>query len=117
MSNQLDPSAISLNIETIQTIDQLNLSTIQKHHVRILAHCLAILKIKSNYSNSSSNKENLLREWCNSQSRKFNDKKFSDLFYEQLASTEKKLNNFSQTIGKNIKDLEIEDLVDLVKGS
>ena len=47
----------------------------------------------------------------------FDDKKFSDLFYEQLESTTKKLNTFSQRIGKNIDDLEIDDLVLLVKQS
>ena len=116
MSNQLDPFEISLNIQTIQNIDQLNLPTIQKHHLRILAHCLAILKMKSSYTNSSSNKESFLKEWCNSQSKKFNDKKFSELLYTQLASIEKKLNSYSKSVGKNIQDLEIEDLVSLVKG-
>ena len=46
---------------------------------------------------------------------KFEDKKFSDLFYVQLDSTAKKLNTFSQKIGKNIEDLEIDDLVLLVE--
>ena len=43
------------------------------------------------------------------------DKKFSDLFYEQLESTSKKLSTFSKKIGKNIEDLEIDDLVLLVE--
>ena len=45
MSNHLDPSSDLLNIETIQEIDNLDLSIMQKHHLRILAHCLQILKI------------------------------------------------------------------------
>ena len=116
MSNHLDPLSNPLNIETIQEIDNLNLSVMQKHHLRILAHCLQILKI-INEENSSEyqNKKTPLREWCDNQSKKFDDKKFSDLFYEQLESTSKKLSTFSKKIGKNIYDLEIDDLIRLVE--
>ena len=89
----------------------------QKHHVRILAHCLQILKIIKVDHISEYKSKNLLREWCNNQSRKFDDKKFSDLFYQQLESTSKKLITFSQRIGKNIEDLHIGDLVLLVEQS
>ena len=45
MSNHLDPLSNPLNMETIQEIDNLDLPIMQKHHLRILAHCLEILKI------------------------------------------------------------------------
>ena len=117
MSNHLDPLSNPLNIKTIQEIDNLDLPIMQKHHVRILAHCLQILKIITTDDNSELCEKNSLREWCDNQSKKFDDKKFSDLFYEQLESTTKKLNIFSQRIGKNIEDLEIDDLVLLVQQS
>ena len=117
MSNHLDPFLNPLNIRTIQEIDNLDLPLMKKHHVRILAHCLQILKIINEDVSSELHNENSLREWCDNQSRKFNDIKFSDLFYGQLNSTAKKLNTFSQKIGKNIKDLEIDDLVLLVEQS
>ena len=115
MSNYPDPLSNPLNIQTIKEIDNLDLSIMQKHHVRILAHCLQILKIiNTNHTFEYQNK-NSLREWCDNQSKKFDDKKFSDLFYEQLESTSKKLSTFSKKIGKNIEDLEIDDLVLLVE--
>ena len=117
MSSQLDPLSNSLNLQTIQTIEKLNLPIMQKHHIRILVHCLAILNSISRDNSVCSDQENLLREWCNSESQKFNDQQFSDLLYEQLALTAKKLNLFSQKIGKDIKDLDIEDLVFLVQES
>ena len=117
MSNNLDPLSNPLNIQTFQEIDNLDLSIMQKHHLRILAHCLQILKITKADDNSELSDKNSLREWCDNQSRKFDDKKFSDLFYEQLESTAKKLKIFSQKIGKNIEDLEIHDLVTLVKNN
>ena len=114
MSNNIDPLSNPLNIQTIKEIDNLDLPIMQKHHVRILAHCLQILKIINAYDSSKLCDKNSLREWCDNQSRKFDDKKFSDLFYEQLESTSKKLSTFSKKIGKNIEDLEIDDLVRLV---
>ena len=115
MSNNLDPLSNPLNIQTIKEIDNLDLPIMQKHHVRILAHCLHILKtINANNSLENQNK-NPLREWCDNQSKKFDDKKFSDLFYNQLESTSKKLSTFSKKIGKNIEDLEIDDLILLVE--
>ena len=117
MSNNFDPLSNPLNIQKIREIDNLDLTIMQKHHVRILAHCLQIIKIIKIDDSSKLADKNSLREWCYSQSRKFDDKKFSETLYSQLYSTAKKLNTFSQRIGKNIEDLEIVDLVLLVKQS
>ena len=117
MSNHLDPLSNPLNIETIQEIDNLDLPITQKHHLRILAHCLQILKIINVDNRQKYQNKNYLREWCDNQSKKFDDKKFSDLFYEQLESTSKKFSTFSKKIGKSIDDLEIDDLVLLVEQS
>ena len=116
MSNHhLDPLSNPLNIEIIQKIDNLDLPIMQKHHLRILAHCLQILKIVDLDNSFEYQNKNPLKEWCDNQSKKFGDKKFSDLFYEQLESTSRKLSTFSKTIGKNIEDLEIDDLVLMVE--
>ena len=115
MSNNFDPSSNPLNLQTIQEIDNLELTIMQKHHLRILAHCLQILRIISIDKSFENQNKKHLREWCDNQSRIFDDKEFSDLFYAQLNSTAKKLNTFSQRIGKNIKDLEIDDLVLLIE--
>ena len=115
MSNHLDSLFNPLSMQTIQEIDNLDLTIMQKHHVRILAHCLQILKVISPDNSFVNQNKNLLREWCDNQSKKFDDKKFSDLFYKQLEATEKKLNTYSQTIGKNIEALDIDDLANLVK--
>jgi len=115
MSNNLDPLFNPLKIQTIQEIDNFDLSIMQKHHLRILAHCLQIFKNINADSSFKYQNKNPLREWCDNQSKKFDDKKFSDLFYKQLESTSKKLNTFSKKIGKNVEDLEIDDLIQLVE--
>ena len=117
MSNNLDPVSIPENIQTIKKIDNLDLPIMKKHHVRILAHCLQILKSINLDNSLEYQNKNPLREWCDNQSKQFDDKKFSDLFYVQLESTVKKLNTFSKSIDKNIEDLEIDDLVLLVDQS
>ena len=66
MSNHLDPLSNPLNIETIQEIDNLDLSIMQKHHLRILAHCLQILKIINLDKTFEYQNNNPLREWCDS---------------------------------------------------
>ena len=115
MSNHLNSFSNPLNIQTIKEIDNLDLPIMQKHHLRILAHCLQILKIINVDDSFEYQNKNLLREWCDNQSKQFNDKKFSDLFYEQLELTSKKLSTFSKKIGKSIEDLEIDDLLLLVE--
>ena len=71
MSNHLDPLANPLNIQTIKEIDNLDLPIMQKHHVRILAHCLQILKIINADNSFEYQNKNSLREWCDNQSKKF----------------------------------------------
>ena len=115
MSNKPYNFQNQLNINTIQIIDDLNLTTIQKHHVRILFHCLVVLKGLSNHKSLSKSEDDLLRDWCKKESEKFNDQKFNNLLYEQISSTSKKLKKFSQEISKPLRRLDIDDLVILVK--
>ena len=115
MSNQSNSLSTPLSDETISNIAQLNLPITQKHHIRLLAHCLAIFKEISKNETPTFNDEDLLRDWCVSQSQKFNDENFNELFYEQMSSAAKKLNSFSQSIDKNFNELNLEDLIILVQ--
>ena len=115
MSNQTNSLSSPLSNEIAKHIDQLNLSIIQKHHVRLLAHCLEIFKEIAKDETSLFEEEELLREWCEKQSQQFNDKNFNQLFYEQMSSAAKKLNSFSKSIEKTFKDLNLDDLIALVK--
>ena len=115
MSNQTNSFSSPLSNEMVKNIDQLNLPIIQKQHIRLLAHCLEILKeiFKDDISVFQENR--LLREWCDKQSQKFNDEKFNQLFYQQMSSAAKKLNSYSQSIKKNFRELDLEDLIILVE--
>ena len=115
MSNQTNSLSSPLSDEIAKNIDQLNLSIIQKHHIRLLAHCLEIFKEIAQDEISLFEEDELLREWCEKQSQQFNDKNFNQLFYEQMSSAAKKLNSFSKSIEKTFKDLNLDDLIALVK--
>ena len=115
MSNKTNYFSSPINDEIVKNIDQLNLSVIQKHHIRLLAHCLEILKDIAKDDITLFEEDKLLREWCEKQSKKFNDKKFNQLFYEQMSAAVKKLNFFSKSIEKNFKELDLEDLITLVE--
>ncbi len=115
MSDQTNSLSSPLSDEIAKNIDQLNLSIIQKHHVRLLAHCLEIFKEIAQDETSLFEEEELLRKWCEKHSKQFNDKNFNQLFYEQMSSAAKKINSFSKSIEKTFKDLNLDDLIALVK--
>ena len=115
MSNQTNWLSSPLSDEVVKNIDQLNLSIIQKHHIRLLAHCLEIFKEISKEDFSVFEEDELLREWCEKQSQQFNDKNFNQIFYEQMSSAAKKLNSFSLSLKKKFKDLDLADLIILVE--
>ena len=115
MSNQSNSFSTPISNEMIRNIAQLNLTIIQKHHIRLLAHCLAILKEISKNETPTFDEDELLRDWCVKKSQKFNDQNFNELFYKQMSSAAKKLNSFSLKQGKNFRELELKDLIALVK--
>ena len=115
MSNQTNWLSSPLSDEVVKNIDRLNLSIIQKHHIRLLAHCLEIFKKISKEDLSVFEEDELLREWCEKQSQQFNDKNFNQIFYEQMSSAAKKLNSLSLSLKKKFKDLNLEDLIILVE--
>ena len=115
MSNQTNSFSSPINEDIIQNIDQLDLPVIQKQHIRLLAHCLEILKEISVGEMSSFDADEALREWCEKQTKKFNDKNFNELLYEQMSAAAQKLNSFSLGQEKNFKELNVQDLICLVK--
>ena len=114
MSNQTNSFSSPLNDEVVKNIDLLNLTIVQKHHLRILAHCLEIFKEIAIDEKYSFQENELLREWCYEQSQKFKDENFNKLFYEQMSSAAKKLNSFSQSQGKTLRELDLKDLIILI---
>ena len=113
MSEQFNSFSSPIEKEVVEQIEQLNLSTLQKLHLKLLSHCLEIFIVISNQSKVEFPTEKLLREWCVKESQKLNDKDFSMLLYKQMDAAGQKILNFSQKSGKRPLELTLEDLIKL----
>ena len=113
MSEQINSFTSPIEKEVVEQIEQLNLSTIQKLHLKLLAHCLGIFKVISTQSKVDFPTEKLLRDWCVKESQKLEDKEFSKLLYTQMDAAGQKILDYSQKIEKRPLDLTLEDLIQL----
>ncbi len=103
-----------LSLEEIKRIDQTNLPLLEKHHLRLLAHCLACFKLMS----QEESKLNRLPErgdwlkWCLDNPNLKNDKEFLTLLLEQFAVAATQLNTLASK--KNIAPLQLclDDLIE-----
>jgi len=114
MSEQFNSFTSPIEKEVVEQIEQLNLSTIQKLHLKLLSHCLEIFRVIANQNKVDFPTEKLLREWCVKESQKLDDKDFSILLYEQMDAAGQKILNFSQKSGKRPLELTLEDLIKLI---
>ena len=113
MSEQFNSFTSPIEKEVVEQIEQLNLSTIQKLHLKLLAHCLGIFKVISTQSKVDFPTEKLLREWCVKESQKLEDEEFSNLLYKQMDAAGQKILDYSQKIDKRPLELTLEDLIKL----
>ena len=114
MSDQLENFSSPIEKEVAQKIQDFDLPSIQKHHVRLLAHCLEIFKNIAAMNGGELLNDQLISEWCESEAKKFNDGDFTQLLFDQMKAAAKKLELHSKKIGKNIFDFDLNDLVNLV---
>ena len=113
MSEQFNSFTSPIEKEVVEQIEQLNLSTIQKLHLKLLAHCLGIFRVISTQSKVDFPTEKLLREWCVKESQKLEDEEFSNLLYKQMDAAGQKILDYSQKIEKRPLELTLEDLIKL----
>tara|TARA_B100000900_G_scaffold82683_1_gene66819 strand:- start:212 stop:568 length:357 start_codon:yes stop_codon:yes gene_type:complete len=114
MSDQFNFSMSPVKKEVVEQIERLDLSTLQKLHLKLLSHCLEVFKDISSKSDKEFPNENLLKGWCENEAEKLKDDTFSDLLFEQMNSAAKKLNNYAKKIGKDALNLNIDDLISLI---
>ncbi len=114
MSDQLENHSSPIEVEIVQRIQELDLPSIQKHHVRLLTHCLAIFKNIALSNDGLFPNDALLKNWCESEAKKINDITFSDLLFDQMTAAARKLEIHSEKISKSKLDFNLDDLVNLV---
>tara|TARA_Y100001978_G_scaffold116046_1_gene103466 strand:- start:210 stop:566 length:357 start_codon:yes stop_codon:yes gene_type:complete len=113
MSELFNSFTSPIKKEVVEQIEQLNLSTLQKLHLKLLTHCLEIFRVISIQSNIDFPTEQLLKEWCINESNKLDDKDFSLLLYKQMDAAGQKIIHYSQQIGKQPLELTLDDLIKL----
>ena len=101
-----------LNLTQINRIEELTLSALEKHHLRLLAHCLQVFKsipVESDGKNFPSKQEQL--EWWLSNPKLKNDREFILLLIEQFDSAAIQLERVAKALQILPMQLTLDDLI------
>ena len=105
-----------LNNDDINLIGSTNLSLSEKHHLRMLLHCLECFK-----SMSKGNEEGLIPgkeawlEWCLKNPVMLKDDEFVQVLFEQFSGAAIQLERLSNVLKIAPLDLTLRDLIDAYK--
>ena len=113
MSDQFNSFMSPVKKEVVDQIERLDLSTLQKLHLKLLSHCLEVFKDISSKADKEFPNEILLKSWCDNEAKKLKDETFAVLLYEQMNSAAIKIKNYARKTGKYALDLNLEDLIAL----
>tara|TARA_Y100000589_G_scaffold312022_1_gene331916 strand:+ start:886 stop:1242 length:357 start_codon:yes stop_codon:yes gene_type:complete len=114
MSDQINFCNSPIKREVIDQIQKLDLSTIQKLHLKLLAHCLEVFKEIAVEPDTIFPCETLLKEWCEKEAKTFKDEKFSKLLFQQMNSAAEKIKAYANRTGKAPLKLKLDDLIELI---
>ena len=114
MSDQLNSFMSPVKKEVVDQIESLDLSTLQKLHLKLLSHCLEVFKDISLKANNKFPNEILLKTWCENEAKKLRDESFSVLLMEQMNAAANKLKNYAKKERKQALDLNLDDLITLI---
>ena len=111
MSDQFNSFMSPVKKEVVDQIERLDLSTLQKLHLKLLSHCLEVFKDISLKPDTDFPNEILLKRWCENEAKKLKDENFSELLFEQMNSAAFKLKSYAEKTGKFVLDLNLDDLI------
>ena len=111
MSDQFNSSMSPVKKEVVDQIERLDLSTLQKLHLKLLSHCLEVFRDISLKADKEFPSEILLKRWCENEAKKLKDETFSLLLFEQMNSAAIKFKNYAKKTGKYPLDLDLDDLI------
>ena len=107
-----------LSKEDINLISLTNLSSIEKHHLRMLAHCLQCFKSmnKKNQGGLIPVKEEWL-EWCLENPLMLQDDEFVQVMFEQFSGAAIQLQRLSNALKIAPLHLTVRNLIDAYESS
>ena len=101
-----------LSNDDINLIGSVNLSVVEKHHLRMLAHCLECFKsMRQGNEGLIPRKEDWL-EWCLNNPKMVNDDEFVQVLFEQFSGAAIQLERLSIALKVAPLDLTLKDLID-----
>ena len=102
-----------LSNDDINLIGSINLSIVERHHLRMLAHCLECFKCmaKENEEGLIPRKEIWL-EWCLKNPKMFKDDEFVQVLFEQFSGAAIQLEKLATTLKVAPLHLTLKDLID-----
>ena len=113
MSDQFNSFMSPVKKEVVDQIERLDLSTLQKLHLKLLSHCLEVFKDISLKNDDEFPDDILLKSCCENEAKKLKDESFSMLLFEQMNSAAIKFQNYAKKIEKNVLDMNLDDLISL----
>ena len=114
MSDQFNSFMSPVKKEVVYQIERLDVSTLQKLHLKLLSHCLEVFRDISLKADKDFPSEILLKKWCENEAKKLKDDSFSVLLFEQMSSAAIKLKNYAKKMEKSALNLNLNDLIVLI---
>ena len=103
-----------LSNDDINLIGSVNLSIIEKHHLRMLAHCLECFKSMSNGNEEGRiPRKEVWIEWCLKNPIMLKDDDFVQVLFDQFSGAAIQLEKLATTLKVAPLDLTLQDLIDV----
>ena len=101
-----------LSLEDIKRIDETGLPSMERHHIRLLAHCLACFKSMAHgRSLGSLPQEKDRLQWCLSQPALSQEDSFVPIFLKQLSSAGLQLERVADEHNVSPLELTLDELI------
>ena len=112
MSSEESDLGNFLTVQDIEHIDSTDLSALERHHVRLLAHCLETFKqIENGASTGSIPNKKRQMTWLLQQKKLSQDKQFLSVLLEQLEVARVQLEKIASSLNTLPLELTIDDLI------
>ena len=101
-----------LTLEDLKVIELTDLSILEKHHIRMLSHCLGCFKsMNSKNTEGSIPDKEIWMELCLARTEMINDDEFIHVLFEQFSGAAVQLEKLSEVFNVPPLELTLKDLI------
>jgi len=102
---------MNIDADTIARIDATLLPQLDRHHLRLLAHCLSSFRDMSSDVDGAIPNAALRRQWCKQQPVVADDPQFLRILLDQLNNAAQQLEDVAKHCRKVPLELSLDDLI------